>query len=126
MVSVNFAKQYILSLFNCKFTKQYLLRQDGKTRGCYCSCWGPDDGREDAQNMLSCTQMSSNKFEKLLHLVGWFIWIASWGLSSWPPLFQCSPLHLSTRRTSLHILYYRKTRNMFHFTELQPQEQSAT
>jgi len=24
--------------------------------------------------MLSCTQTSSNKTEKLLHLVGWFIW----------------------------------------------------
>jgi len=28
---------------------------NGKTRGCYCSCWAPDDGREDAGNMLSCT-----------------------------------------------------------------------
>ena len=27
---------------------------EGKTRGCYCSCWAPDDGREDARNMLSC------------------------------------------------------------------------
>jgi len=25
-----------------------------RTRGCYCSCWAPDDGREDARNMLSC------------------------------------------------------------------------
>jgi len=24
----------------------------GKTRGCYCSCWAPDDGRGDARNML--------------------------------------------------------------------------
>ena len=46
---------------------------NGKTRGCYCSCWAPDDGREDTQNMLSWT--SSNKLEKLLHLVGWYIWI---------------------------------------------------
>jgi len=30
-------------------------RSSGKTRGCYCSCWAPDDGREDARNMLSCT-----------------------------------------------------------------------
>jgi len=30
----------------------------------------PDDGHEDAQNMLSCTYTSSNKLEKLLHLVG--------------------------------------------------------
>jgi hypothetical protein len=30
-------------------------RFNGKTRGCYCSCWAPDDGREDARNMLNCT-----------------------------------------------------------------------
>ena len=24
-------------------------------RSCYCSCWAPDDGREDARKMLSCT-----------------------------------------------------------------------
>jgi len=29
-------------------------RYEGKTRGCYCSCWAPDDGREDARNMLNC------------------------------------------------------------------------
>jgi hypothetical protein len=29
-------------------------RYEGKTRGCYCSCCAPDDGREDARNMLSC------------------------------------------------------------------------
>ena len=28
-------------------------RSNGKTRGCYCSCWTPDDGCEDARNMLS-------------------------------------------------------------------------
>ena len=51
-------------------------RSNGKIRGCNCSCWAPDDGREDARNMLSCTYewTSSNKLEKLLHLVGWFIW----------------------------------------------------
>jgi len=27
-------------------------RSNGKTRGCYCGCWAPDDGREDAWNML--------------------------------------------------------------------------
>ena len=27
-------------------------RSNGKTRGCYCSCWAPDDGREDARNMF--------------------------------------------------------------------------
>jgi len=30
-------------------------RSNGKTRGCYCSCSAPDDGREDARNMLSRT-----------------------------------------------------------------------
>jgi hypothetical protein len=30
-------------------------RSNGKPRGCYCSCWTPDDEREDARNMLSCT-----------------------------------------------------------------------
>jgi len=26
-------------------------RSNGKTRGCYCTCWAPDDWREDARNM---------------------------------------------------------------------------
>jgi hypothetical protein len=30
----------------------------------------PDDGNDDARNMLSCIQTTSNKLEKLLHLVG--------------------------------------------------------
>jgi hypothetical protein len=30
-------------------------RSNGKTKGCYCGCRAPDDGREDARNMLSCT-----------------------------------------------------------------------
>jgi len=25
---------------------------NGKTRGRYCSCWAPDDGREGSRNML--------------------------------------------------------------------------
>ena len=29
-------------------------RYEGKTRGCHCSHWAPDDGRETARNMLSC------------------------------------------------------------------------
>jgi len=29
-------------------------RSNGKTRGCYCSCWALDDGREEARNLLSC------------------------------------------------------------------------
>jgi hypothetical protein len=31
---------------------------EGKTRGCHCSHWAPDDGRENARNMLSCKQTS--------------------------------------------------------------------
>jgi len=29
-------------------------RSLGKTRGCYRSCWAPNDGHEDARNILSC------------------------------------------------------------------------
>jgi len=29
-----------------------LLVVVGKTSGCYCSCWAPDDGCEDAWNVL--------------------------------------------------------------------------
>ena len=32
-------------------------RYEGKTRGYHCSHWAPDDGRENARNMLSCKQM---------------------------------------------------------------------
>ena len=33
-------------------------RYEGKTRGCHCSHRAPDDGRENARNMLSCKQTS--------------------------------------------------------------------
>jgi len=33
-------------------------RYEGKPRGCHCSHWAPDDGREKARNMLSCKQTS--------------------------------------------------------------------
>jgi len=33
-------------------------RYQGKIRGCHCSHWAPDDGRENAQKMLSCKQTS--------------------------------------------------------------------
>jgi hypothetical protein len=36
-------------------------RYEGKTIGCHCSHWGPDDGRENARNMLSCKQSQDNK-----------------------------------------------------------------
>jgi hypothetical protein len=29
-------------------------RYEGKTRGCHCSHWAPDDGRGNSRNMLSC------------------------------------------------------------------------
>ena len=31
---------------------------EGKIRGSHCSHWAPDDGRENARNMLSCKQTS--------------------------------------------------------------------
>ena len=33
-------------------------RYEGKTRGCHCSHWAPDDGRENTRNILSCKQTS--------------------------------------------------------------------
>jgi len=33
-------------------TAMLLSHSEGKTRSCYCSCWAPDDGLEDARNML--------------------------------------------------------------------------
>jgi hypothetical protein len=33
-------------------------RYEGKTRCCHCSHWAPDDGRENARNMLSCKYTS--------------------------------------------------------------------
>ena len=38
----------------CSWSGRLSPRYEGKTRGCYCSLWAPDDGRENARNMLSC------------------------------------------------------------------------
>jgi hypothetical protein len=35
-------------------TARLSLRYEGKTRGCHCSHWARDDGRENARNLLSC------------------------------------------------------------------------
>ena len=43
---------------------------DGKPEAATAVVVAPDDGHEDARNMLSCMKMTSNKLEKLLHLVG--------------------------------------------------------
>jgi hypothetical protein len=40
-------------------------RYEGKTRGCPCSHWAPDDGQGNARDLLSCKMNW-----KLLHLVG--------------------------------------------------------
>jgi hypothetical protein len=42
----------------------------GKPEAATAVVVAPDDGHEDARNMLSCILMRSNKLEKLLHLVG--------------------------------------------------------
>ena len=39
-------------------TARLSQRCEGKTRGCHCSHWAPDDGRENARNMLSHKQTS--------------------------------------------------------------------
>ena len=38
-------------------------RYEGKTRGCHCSHWAPDDGRENARNMLAINKLQDNKLE---------------------------------------------------------------
>jgi len=35
-------------------TARLSSRYKGKTRGCHCSHWAPDDGRGNARNMFSC------------------------------------------------------------------------
>ena len=39
-------------------TAQLSPRYEGKTRGCHCSHWAPDDAWENARNVLSCKQTS--------------------------------------------------------------------
>ena len=38
----------------CSWSGRLSPRYEGKTRGCYCSHRAPDDGWENAQNMMSC------------------------------------------------------------------------
>jgi hypothetical protein len=38
-------------------------RYEGKTRGCHCSHCAPDDGRENARNILSCKTSQDNKMK---------------------------------------------------------------
>jgi hypothetical protein len=61
-------------------------RSNGKPEAATVVVVAPDDEREDDRNMLSCTCTSSNKLEKLLHLVGWFIWIETSNISVFLPL----------------------------------------
>jgi hypothetical protein len=42
----------------CSWSGRPRPRYEGKTRGCHCSHWAPDDGRENVRNMLSCKQTS--------------------------------------------------------------------
>ena len=43
---------------------------DGKPEAATAVVVAPDDGHEDARNMLSCISTTGNKPEELLHLVG--------------------------------------------------------
>jgi hypothetical protein len=45
---------------------------DGEPEAATADVVTPDDGHEDARNMLSCIKMTSNNLEKLLRLVGRF------------------------------------------------------
>ena len=42
---------------------------DGKPEAATAVIVAPDDGHEDARNMLSCIYMTSEELENLLHLV---------------------------------------------------------
>ena len=46
---------------------------DGKPEAATAVVVAPDDGHEDARNMLNCILTTSNKLEKLLQLVGWLV-----------------------------------------------------
>jgi hypothetical protein len=43
---------------------------DGKPEVVTAVVVAPDDGHDEVRNMLSCISITSNKLEKLLHLVG--------------------------------------------------------
>jgi hypothetical protein len=51
-------------------TALQLPSSDGKPKAATAVVVAPDDGHEDAGNMLSCIQTTSNELEKLLHLLG--------------------------------------------------------
>jgi hypothetical protein len=53
-------------------TALLLPSSDGKPEAATAVVVGPDDGHENARNMLSSNQTTSNKLEKLLHLAGRF------------------------------------------------------
>jgi protein-S-isoprenylcysteine O-methyltransferase Ste14 len=65
-VSLWFYLRIVVTVVLCSWSSAGLTRNtawlspryEGKTRGCHCSNWAPDDGRENAQNMLSCKQTS--------------------------------------------------------------------
>jgi hypothetical protein len=52
-------------------------RYEGKTRSYHCSHWAPDDGRENARNMLSCKHVRIINW-KIVASGWWFIWIVQW------------------------------------------------
>jgi len=66
-------KLIYLRLAGSEFTISVFKRR--KTISTTTGPKAPDDGQEDARNMLSCIWTTSNKSERLMHLVGWLIWI---------------------------------------------------
>jgi hypothetical protein len=65
-VSLWFYLRFVVTVVLCSWsgrpagpttnTARLSPRYEDKTRGCHCSHWAPDDGRENARNMLSCKQ----------------------------------------------------------------------
>ena len=54
--SLWFYLRIVVTVMLCSWSNTARLppRYEGKTRGCHCSHWAPDDGRYNARNMLSC------------------------------------------------------------------------
>ena len=61
-----FTAQHVSGVFRParpRTTVRLSPRYEGKPRGCHCSHWAPDDGRENARNMLSCKHRQDNKLK---------------------------------------------------------------
>ena len=92
--------------------------------------YAPNDGRRCARNMLSHTRTSSKKLVKLLHLVGWFIWIGYsicflWDVHRncnifyrWISVLEILYIHLSGGETQIQIVLAHKSEVRLNLTRV--------